>query len=267
MNDLVKKIPIELTNLLNLFNEDLSDRRNLIEMNASEASVILNKSNYNAIKIKYQLKKTNFFFEIEFIPLQDYVKWSYYPHSTNSTKEKKRDIALLAEVIKRNELLDNLRQWKYIINETDELENPLNFFKTDPFIKFYAGEFIEEIQIDEEDKNRPLTSKQRAEFIELIKKQSDFLAIELSNIKDDTSEKFQDLTTSQRILTELSENIPRMTTAQVKQNWAISLGAIRKWCEDQFIKFLNIDKNTKYDLSRSLGSFIGGVFGIPKLDE
>jgi len=266
MKDLVNKIPIELTQLLNSFNQDLSDKKKIIKMTASEFRVRYNNSEYDGIKILYKLIDTSFFIELDYLLKGDVISWRFYPQAKNSTKEKKIDWRSLETVLKGNILLNQLRTWKNIIAEIESLENPLEFFAIDDFIKFYAGEFIDEIVINEQDEKLPLSSSNKEKVINLIAKQSEFLEIEISEIEDSSSEKYNDLLISQKILGEIQENISRKTVAEIKRNWSISLGAIRKWCEDKYLKFLAADKSSNYELSRSLGSFIGGLFGFPRLD-
>lgn len=267
MIDLVNIIPIEYTILLNAFNKELNDKRHAVEMSASNFRVRLNNFEYEGIKIRYSQKNTTFFFEIDYLLKGDFINWKFYPFAKNSTKEKITERIILDNAIKKNELLSDLRLWRNNIIEIDKLENPLDFFKTDNFIKFYASEFIEEFNIEEQDEKSPLPTQYRKKILELLNKQIEFIKIELSGIEDIDSEKYQDLTTSQELLSEISENIPRMTIADIKRNWAIPLGAIRKWCEDQYLKFLILDNNSDYKLSRSLGSFIGGLFNLPQLED
>ena len=267
MKDLVNRIPIELTQLLNTFNKDLSEKRKAVEMTASEFRVRYNNSDYDGIRLRYSIKGTLFFFEIEYLLKGDLINWKFYPESKNSTREKKYDRTAISSVLKSNSLLSHLRLWKNNISEIEQLENPLDFFSVDSFIKFYAGEFIEEFEVDEQDEMFPLAKPKRDKVISLINIQTEFLESEISEISDVSSEKYNDLLLSKNILVEIQENISRMTVAEIKKNWAFSLGAIRKWCENKYIKFLMADKNSKYELSRSLGSFIGGIFGIPRLDS
>lgn len=267
MKDLTYRIPIKLTKLLNSFNDDLLNRRNAIEMNATEFSVRLNGSDYDGIRIRYNHKFTTFYFELEYLLFADLISWKYFPRAANSTRVAKNERTSLESVLRNNKLLTHLRKWKNNLVEIESLENPLGFFITDDFIKFYAGEFIEEIVVHEQDEKLPLSYSNREKVIYFITKQIEFLKTEISEIKDLSSEKYNDLIVSQKILNEIQENISRMTVADIKRNWSISLGAIRKWCENQFINFLDADRNSKYDISRSLGSFVGGLFGIPKLDS
>jgi hypothetical protein len=265
MKDLANRIPIELTQLLNNFNKELSEKRKSVEMAASEFRVRHNSADYDGIRLRYSLKGTLFFFEIEYLLKGDLINWKFYPESKNSTKEKKYDRTVISSVLKSNSLLGHLRLWKNNISEIEQLENPLDYFSVDSFIKFYAGEFIEEFDIGEQDEMLPLPQSKRDMVISLINIQAEFLGSEISEIDDKSSEKYNDLVVSKNILVEIQENISRMTVAEIKRNWAISLGAIRKWCENKYVEFLMADKNTKYELSRSLGSFIGGLFGIPRL--
>lgn len=267
MKELVNRIPIELTQLLNTYSKDLSDKRKYIGMIASEFRVQYKNSEYDGIRIRYNKKGTSFFFEIEYLLKVDLISWKFYPESKNSTKEKIYDRTIFEPVLKNNSLLSHLRLWKNNISEIDSLENPLDYFSVDNFIKYCAGEFIEEFDIHEQDEMLPLSHSNQKKVIYLINKQTEFLEIEISEISDSSSEKYNDLLISKKILVEIQENISRMTIAEIKRNWAFSLGAIRKWCESQYIKVLMADKSSNYELSRSLGSFIGGIFGIPKLES
>ncbi len=90
MEDLVKKIPIQLTQLLNNFNTELSEFRNEIEMDSQDTRVRYSNTNYDGVKVRYQLKNSSFYFELEYLLKGDIVNWKFYPHAKHSTQEKNR---------------------------------------------------------------------------------------------------------------------------------------------------------------------------------
>ncbi|MFK8038751.1 MAG: hypothetical protein AB8B74_10710 [Crocinitomicaceae bacterium] len=210
---------------------------------------------------------TNFFFEIAYLVKADTISWNFYPSSKDSTKDKKEDRVLLVNALQRKNLMNDFLRWKSNLVELETIDNPLEFFNIDDFVKFYAGEFIGEFVITEKDEIEPLSFAQKSRIIGLISKQSKFLDNEISTTTEMYPEKLNDLKVSKDVLEQILIDMPRMTVSEVKRNLALPLGAIRKWCEDKYIAFLLRDKESDYELSRSLGSFIGGLFGVPKIGD
>ena len=265
MNDLEKKIPIDLTNLLNSINQDLSYKRELISLACFEVKISKSNIAHNGVKILYQVKDTDFLFEINYIFDSNQINCSYYPGSTNSISKQSVEWTSLAEAVSKGIISNHIKLWKSLLDQIFNLKNPLDFFKIDNFIEFYAGEFIQDFPISKEDEIKPFTALQQQKLLEFIDLQSKFIDLELSNPASVSSEKKQDLTNAQKIIFDIQENITRMTAAQVKRNMAFSLAAIRKWCEHQLINFLVTDKAYENQISRSLGSFVGGLLGIPPI--
>ncbi|MCW3789803.1 hypothetical protein [Plebeiibacterium sediminum] len=112
MDDLVKKIPIELTQLLNSFNTELSEYRKNIEMNSHNIRVRYSNSDFDGVKIIYKQKNSSFYFELEYLLKGDYITWKYYPHAQHSTQEKNRARAKIDPAKTFKELLSSLRLWK-----------------------------------------------------------------------------------------------------------------------------------------------------------
>ena len=266
MNEIAKKLPITLIEILNAFNEDLSDLRRNIELSTNSSETKVKNIKYEKISIKYSLKKTNFYFEIHFLVVGDYIDWNFYPHKEDSTRKYARTRTELTTNI-YTELGSALHKWKEMVTNIYELKNPFEYFDTDNFIEFYSGEILEQIPTTEEEENYPLSSAKRKLAIELIDKQTKFIKKELSAVTDVNSDKYYDLLLAEKNLNELKEDLPRMTVAEVKRKWSISLGVIMKWCSNKFIKFTKMDGISGNDVSRTIGSFIGGVFGIPKIDQ
>ncbi len=142
-----------------------------------------------------------------------------------------------------------------------------NYFIIDNIIQFYSGEFLELVPIIEAEEKFPLSSRKQKLALKLIDDQCDFIDSQIKEISNTDSEEFNDLTIAKNILNEMKIKLPRMTIAEVKRNWSISFGAIQKWCGEKFIQFLKIDKANSHDISRTIGSFVGGVLGIPKIES
>lgn len=119
----------------------------------------------------------------------------------------------------------------------------------------------------ESDFRTPLSSALQILAIDMVDKQLEFISNEISVLGGDDPEKKNDLMIAKNILDKMKSDIPRMTIAEIKKSWSISLGAIRKWCGEKFVTFLKIDKSNGYDVSRMIGSFIGGALGIPKIEQ
>jgi hypothetical protein len=266
MIEITKKLPITLIEILNNFNEELSNFRRDVEMKSDIGEIRLNSTKYERVNIRYLLKNTSFYFEINFVLEGDFIDWNFYPHRQDSTKKYSRArIGVTSNVY--SELKNALTNWKKIITNISQLKNPLEYFDSDNFIEFYSGEILEQIPTTEEEEKYPLSSAKRKLAIELIDKQTKFIKKELSAVKDVNSDKYYDLLLAEKNLNELKEDLPRMTVAEVKRKWSISLGVIIKWCSGKFIKFTKMDGVSGHDISRTIGSFIGGVFGIPKIDQ
>lgn len=265
MENIVKKIPIALTQILNKFNEQLTKIRNEINMEASLSNVGLN--NQRQINISYRLKNTDYYFNIFFTTTTDLIYWTYYPYartSTNSTSVAQVNISNSGVL---PNLMNSLINWKQHIEDFKCVDNPINYFLVDDFIKFYSDEIQEEIPEIENESIYPLSSAKQVKALNLIELQIEFINNEINDIGDQTSEKYYDLINSKKLIERIKEDLPRITVAELKRNWSISLAGIKKWCNEKFLQFLNMDKETEYDLSRSLGSFIGGILGVPKLDN
>lgn len=266
MIDLNSKFPIELNKVLNEFNEKISTIRN--EFTAEANSLLQRDFDPESEKtvFRYEKKNTDFYFQITYYKSSNLISWEYYPGlktSVNSTKFN--SLKSRAEIYSK--MRSSLIRWEQNIRESSSIGNPLAFFEHDNFIEFYSTEILEEIPITEEEKRFPLSSPKRAQAIALISIQTKFLEKELEQIEDKTSEEYRDLELSKNLLVKIKEELPRTTAAEVKRNWSLSLAFITKWCGDKFRKFLIADKQNGFDFSRSLGSFIGGVFGIPKIGE
>lgn len=267
MIDLNSKLPIELTRLLNEFNKELSELKKEIVADASSQVIKYNNSKAEKIIFSYKKRNSNFFFEINFIVSKDIINWKFYPYNGTSTKPTAIGETNSNDSSVYTRLSNSLRSWLKIVTTVLQTENPLAFFEVDDFIRFYSNEILDEIPITEEENKFPLSSEKQKIAIDLINIQEKFLKKEIESIEDKTSEKYHDLQLSKKLIEKIKEELPRTTAAEVKRNWTISLGSIKKWCGEQFIKFLIADKQTNYDLSRTLGSFLGGVFGIPKIEQ
>jgi hypothetical protein len=265
MIDITKKLPISLITLLNNFNKKLIPFRKKIELNASSSNVSLNSVSYENIKTKYTVKNTNFFFEINFIVNGDYIDWNYYPETENSTKKTIKSRSAFNNIVSKK-LANELVKWEEHILLLDKLENPIDFFTKDKIIEFYSNEIQEKMSFNQSENEFPLPTEKQELAIILIEKQEEFLQIELKETVDKTSEKYQDLKKANDNLIELKENMSQMTVSEVKQKWSSSFGTIIKWSKNKFITFMNIDKASGNDISRLIGSFLGGVFGVPKIE-
>jgi hypothetical protein len=266
MEDLEKKIPYELTVTLNKFNVELTKIKNEVTMEASSTNIKISNSNQTQITISYRIKNLNFYFIIYFITGSDLIHWKYYPYNKTSTKSTTVGQASTSDPSVFSRLLSTLISWKQLIENYKTIENPINFFLVDDFIKFYSDEILEEIPENETENKFPLSSAKQIKALKLIELQIQFLDREIINTEDQSSEKYNDLVNSKKLIEKIRENLPRLTASEVKKNWSISLAGIKKWCGEKFIQFLKLDKESGHDLSRTLGSFIGGIFGIPKLD-
>ncbi|WP_289055067.1 hypothetical protein [Carboxylicivirga marina] len=158
--------------------------------------------------------------------------------------------------------MSQLRQWKNNLVQVNELENPLDYFQIDEFIRFYAGEIIDITPVEESDHIKPLSSEKQLVVIKLMNQQSEFISTEIENLEENEEDKKNDLILAQKILDKMKENISRMTIADIKKNWSISFGAIRKWCGERFLTFVKVDKANGNDISRMIGSFVGGILNI-----
>tara|TARA_B110000879_G_scaffold6_1_gene6 strand:+ start:447 stop:1244 length:798 start_codon:yes stop_codon:yes gene_type:complete len=265
MIDITKKLPISLITLMNSFNDKLIPLRKQMELISTSNKVRLNSSDYENIKTKYIVKNSEFFFEINFLINGDYIDWNYYPNVKDSSKKSNQGrIAFDQKIYDR--LKSDLEKWEKNILVVNELSNPVEFFTKDKIIEFYSKEIIEKIPFNEYEEEFPLHSDKQDLAIILIDKQIKFIETELKGIKDKSSEKHQDLTNAKTNLSELKENMSQMTISEVKKKWSLSFGTIIKWLKAKFIQFLNIDKASGNDISRLIGGFIGGVFGVPKVE-
>lgn len=265
MIDITKKLPISLITLLNNFNEKLIPFRKQTELSATSSKTTHNSISYENIKTKYNIKNSDFFFEINFVIEGDYIDWKYYPETEDSSKKTTQRRTSFSK--KTLDLLESeLMKWKKNISLITKLENPLEFFSKDKIIEFYSNEVQQKMTFNEFEEELPLSSEKQELAIILIEKQEKFLNIELKNIEDKTSDKYQDLNKAKENLKELKENIPQMTVSEVKRQWSLSFGTIIKWAKNKFVVFMNIDKASGNDISRLIGSFVGGIFGIPKVE-
>ena len=265
MIDITKKLPISLITVLNDFNKKLIPFRKQTELNATSSKVNFNNTNHENIKTRYTIKNTSLFFEINFIIDGDYIDWNYYPETKDSSKRTaQKRIAFNNKTAEL--LLSELMKWEENISLISNLENPLEFFSKDKIIEFYSNEVHQKMTFNEHEEELPLASEKQELAITLIERQEKFLEIELKNIEDKTSEKYNDLKQAKDNLKELKENMSQMTVSEVKQKWSLSFGTIIKWSQKSFITFMNIDKASGNDISRLIGSFVGGVFGIPKIE-
>tara|TARA_B100001778_G_C18537243_1_gene606499 strand:+ start:144 stop:989 length:846 start_codon:yes stop_codon:yes gene_type:complete len=266
MNELTKKLPVTLIGILNSFNKELSNFRREISIISNLSKVRLNSNDFEKITIRYVLNKSSFYFEINVLLIGDYIDWKFYPNEQESTKPSSRSRSAISKEV-YTDLESKLIGWKDVITKVTELKDPLEFFNSDNFIEFYSQEILEFFPTTDEDEKYPLSSKKQKLATELIDKQSKFILKELSQIQNKESDKYYDLSRANRNLLELKEDIKVMTVEEVKRKWSLSLGAIVKWCRDKFIKYLKLDSANGHDVSRAFGSFIGGVFGIPKFDQ
>lgn len=267
MIDLNSKIPFELIRTLNEFNVEFSGSKKDFVIDANSRVLNLSNSKFEQIVISYKKKNSDFFFAIFFTVSRDLINWKYYPYNNTSSRptSTKENDSNDASVYKR--LLSALKSWLQLVTNLIEIENPLRFFEIDDFIRFYSDEILTDFPISDEEKKFPLSSKKQQKAIDLINIQEKFIEKEIEKIEDKTSEKYQDLDLSRKLLERIKEEIPRKTAAEIKRNWSISLGGIKKWCSEKFIQFLIVDKQSNFDLSRTVGSFMGGVFGIPKIEQ
>lgn len=263
MEDLEKKIPYSLTLTLNKFNELLTPFKKDVIMEAAPS----NSATQKQITISYRFRNTDFYFHIYFTLVSDLIYWQYYPYSNTSTKPTSVAQSSSNSSTIYKSLSDTLILWKKLCEDFRSIENPIKFFQIDDYIKFYADEILVELPENETDSKLPLSSLKQSMAIKLLNLQIQFLDTEINGIEDLKSEKYKDLFFAKKLLEKIKEDLPRTTTSDVKKNWIISLACIKKWCFDKFLAFLSADKNSHYDLSRTLGSFIGGIFNIPKLES
>ncbi|MRT92277.1 hypothetical protein [Ancylomarina sp. 16SWW S1-10-2] len=265
MIDITKKLPISLITLLNSFNEKLIPFRKQIELDAVSSKVSFNNISYENIKTSYKIKNSSFSFEINFIIDGDYIDWNYYPNAKDSSKKTNQKKLIFNQKI-CDQLKADLEKWKENISIINELVNPIDFFLKDKIIEFYSKEVQEKMPFNEYEEEFPLSSEKQDLAVVLIDKQVKFLEQELKSIKDKTTEKYQDLNNAKANLSELKEDMSQMTISEVKRKWSLSFGTIIKWSKKKFIQFMSFDKASGNDISRLIGSFLGGVFGVPKLE-
>lgn len=263
MKDLTKKIPIELTQTLNKFNNELEHLQSKIGLSAESKSVSAQNSNREQIVVSYQLKNSSYFFHINFVVELDLINWKYYPHNNTSTKTTTSSQINSNDNGAYKRLLNALQLWKNKVINVIEIEDPIDYFRVDKFIKFYSSEIIDEYPITEEQKQLPMPSERQKKALRLLGVQREFIQSELEDEKDINSDKYIDLNLAKELIEKIEEELPRLTEAEVKQNWSISLAGIKKWCENKFLTFLAADNNNDYSLSRSLGSFVGGALNLP----
>ncbi|MCT8339727.1 hypothetical protein MG296_06655 [Flavobacteriaceae bacterium TK19130] len=266
MENITRILPISIINILNDFNSSLEDYRKEVSLNPSLKEMVINSEKFQTVSLRYSLKNTSYYFEIDYVVKADKISWKQYPYSSSSTKPRNRS-RVAVNTNSTKELKSHFAAWISIISKTKKLENPLEYFQLDHFVEFYSYEVIEQIPTTENEVKFPLTSEKQNIAIDLISKQTKFIDKELSKINDKNSEEYFDFEFAKYNLINLKKELPRMTVSEVKQKWALSFGVIMKWAGDRFLKFIKIDKETGFDLSRAIGSFIGGVFGIPKLDQ
>jgi hypothetical protein len=265
MDDLRKKIPLELTETLNKFNKELDNIQSRIELISETKSIHLENSKREQIVIEYRFKNSNYFFKIFFVDRMDKINWQYYPYNNTSSNPTSTGATDSNGEGIYNKLWKSLSLWKEIISKVYELENPIDYFKVDKFIKFYSDEIIADYPTTGKQTQLPMSSEKQEKAKILLAKQKEFLQKEIEDLNDKSPEKYSDLKFVLSLVEKIEEELPRLTEAEVKQNWSISLGGIKKWCADKFFDFLIADKESNYNFSRSLGSFFGGVFGAPNL--
>lgn len=266
MENFNKIAPIFLIKTLNSFNEKLESKRQEVELSHSEMNVKLEGNNYNKLIITYRIKHTGFVFNVGYVIKKDFMSWSFYPHSELSSSSTARSLVTASENIYRalNIAFD---QWLSIILKTEILPNPLEHFKVDRFIKSYASEVLSHLSISPEEETAPVSIQNQHRLKVFFDKQLKFIELELKEEENENSEKSEDFKVAKTLLLEMKEEIPRMTAAEVKQKFTLSIAIIMKWCLDKFLLFIKLDSKQANDISRAIGSFVGGLLGIPKIDQ
>ena len=69
LDNITNDIPIELTQLLNDFNNGILLNKSNIELKALKIRTRHNNRDYDGIKIRYSVKDTKFFFQLEYLML------------------------------------------------------------------------------------------------------------------------------------------------------------------------------------------------------
>ncbi|QZK89860.1 hypothetical protein K5V07_04910 [Flavobacterium sp. CHNK8] len=264
MKSITKYLPISLIKSLNSFNRLLADYRDVLEIDSTESKVTLNGAHTKEITIRYSLKESTSFFTIVFNPVVDYLSYNYYPNDIASSKTKKTARHAYDQKM-LEELERNMEVWKNNLVELVNLKDPLDFFK-DTFIESYSAEIIDFVGGNSEMDYFPLSMAKQLKVIELIKEQQTFVEKQLNEIEDTSSEKFQDLNTSLIELEYIKENLPRMTNKDLKERWSSTFAVLIKWCGKQLAAWAKVDAENDGNISRSIGSLIGGIFGVPKIE-
>lgn len=264
MKSLTKDLPISLIKTLNNFNNSLRAYRDLLEIIATDSEISLNGQSDIEITIEYSLKNSTSYFSISFVPRFDYLSYNFYPNDVTSSKTKTTqrhafDQKMLAELEK------NLKVWQANLVELINLKDPLDFFN-DTFIESYSAEIIDFVGENPEKDHFPLTIEKQLKVIDLINEQTKFVQAQIEEIEDIKSEKFIDLNLSLSELEYIKENLPRMTSKDLKERWSSTFAVLIKWCGNQLATWAKIDAQNDGNISRSIGSLIGGIFGIPRLE-
>jgi hypothetical protein len=267
MDELVKILPIQLSTTLLEIKKQLSDIKHEIISKKSIDEIVFETQKLKQVSIIYNIKDTEYFFSINFLKKRDLISWKFLPQNRTSTILYQSSHGDSNDSVVYNRLINDLNKWKGFVLEAYKIENPIDFFDIDNFIKFYSDEILAEYEPTPDELKYPLSTDKQLRAIELLNKQAEFIDQELREIEDNTSEQYNDLSHAKILTERIKENISRTTEAEVRRNWSISLAYIRKWCGEKFLQFLMLDKSTNYDLLRTLGSFMGGAIGIPKLES
>lgn len=264
MHKLMNKLPTALIELLNSFNNEIANLNDKVILKTEIGKRTLVKVVYEQILISYEIKSTDDYFMIEFIPKKDIIGWKYFPKNKMSSNGASVNLTAGSPNLYAS-LLSALNQWNVHVAQRINLENPLIYFDSDRFIRFYSAEILNEIKIKDSDKNYPVPFHQQEGIIEQLKVQTELLDSQIK-ISEDNPEKLNDLKVSKEIAEKMIEELPRMTIEEVKVNWSLSLGGVLKWCGDKLLNVINLDSKNGNNISRSLGSFIGGLLGVPKIE-
>ena len=161
-------------------------------------------------------------------------------------------------------LNNDFKQWLKLVIEDMEIESPLETL-SDPIIKFYANEIIEDIEFFNDDK-LPFSSKYHSKIHQLLNSHERFISDELKNENESENpelSKINELGLALEITNRLNQDLPRLTKTEILNNWSIVLSVIKKWSYKAFLAYLRIDQNTEYRLSKSIGSLFGSsISGI-----
>jgi hypothetical protein len=264
MKSSTKHLPISLIKTLNSFNSSIIAFRDILEITSTEKTVTFNSAKYVEVTIKYSMKDTTSFFELSFVPIKDYLNYNYYPNEISSSKIFKIDKHVLDEKM-HTELEKHLTKWKNNLTELVNLKDPLDFFN-DTFVESYSAEIIDFVGDDVEKDYYPISFEKQLKVIALIIEQQDFVNSQIKEVTDETSEKFQDLNNTLIELEYIKENLPRMTSKELKERWSSTFAVLIKWCAKQLAVFAKIDAQNDGNISRVIGNLIGGIFNLPRME-